>query len=610
MKTITTLAAAGALCLGLGQPASAADLSPASWPKAAREQVEAQEVAGLGGPSAAGTLRGRNGIVSATASPLAVHAGIVTLERGGNAADAATTVALTQVTTALGSYVSYAGIISLVYYEARTGKIFTLDAGYNSYLGETDPRSIPSSNVASLMAGNGAQATPVREGLGRKTLVPGYMAGLESMQRRFGKLKFADLFQPAIYYADHGLVLGPHLAGFFKMREKVLDRTPEGRAFFYKADGKLPTAGDRFYQPETARTLRAVAAGGSRYMYEGPWAQAFVDTVRRDGGKVTMEDMKRYRPIWIDPLTTDFYGTRVYTAGPSTPGGGGRSLITALNLVQAMKLEQGGPYWQDPQTFRGLTRVAIATATAPMLAPSIASELQARGIDTSPEAQLTQAWADQAASVINAVFDQVPAPAAADKPAHSDSLVVIDKAGNIVAMTHTINAVVWGDTGIVVGGIPLPDSAGFQQEALAAIKPGDRLPNPISPTVVMRDKIPVLATAQIGASLFPETLRIFLGVLGQGQSLETIQNAPVMLATFSQPTPGELLGQRPVTVPDGAYDAAFLDQLRKAGINPVALPAATARAMRGTVVTARLDPKTGERETAVGKGALLWGEAQ
>ena len=75
---------------------------------------------------------------------------------------------------------------------------------------------------------------------------------------------------------------------------------------------------------------------------------------------------------------------------------------------------------------------------------------------------------------------------------------MIDKEGNIAAMTHTINSVIWGDTGIVVGGIPIPDSAGFQQARLATIKPGDRLPNEMVQTIVFTGDKPILATAAIG----------------------------------------------------------------------------------------------------------------
>ncbi len=93
--------------------------------------------------------------------------------------------------------------------------------------------------------------------------------------------------------------------------------------------------------------------------------------------------------------------------------------------------------------------------------------------------------------------------------------MVFDPEGNVAAITHTINSVIWGDTGIVVGGIPIPDSAGIQQARLSAIKPGDRVPNEMMQTIVFKGETPMLATAAIGASI-PETLKLVLTVVGQG----------------------------------------------------------------------------------------------
>ena len=87
-------------------------------------------------------------------------------------------------------------------------------------------------------------------------------------------------------------------------------------------------------------------------------------------------------------------------------------------------------------------------------------------------------------------LDQLEAEYSQPGPRHSNAVVVIDKEGNIAAITHTINSVIWGDTGIVVGGIPIPDSAGFQQARLATIKPGDRVPNEMVQTIVFPGDTP------------------------------------------------------------------------------------------------------------------------
>lgn len=153
------------------QVAVAGDLSPANWKPTDKKRVEQMEM--LPFPPQERMIEGRSAIVSNTGSPIAVQAGLEALKDGGTAADAAATVALTQITTALGSYVSFAGIAELVYFEAKTGKVYSMNAGWNSYRGETDPKTIPGADLGTLSAnrqtGTGAE--------GRKTLVPGFMAG-------------------------------------------------------------------------------------------------------------------------------------------------------------------------------------------------------------------------------------------------------------------------------------------------------------------------------------------------------------------------------------------------------------------------------------------------
>jgi gamma-glutamyltranspeptidase / glutathione hydrolase len=148
--------------------ASPTDLSPATWPAAERINAEQQEFQLVGwSPTTAQELQTKGGEISATVSPIAVAAGLEALRKGGNAADAAATVAVTQVTTQLGSVVSYGGILTMLYYKAKTRKIWSLDAGYGTYRGETDPNSIPSSDLSAL---TGGPPPPPQSDLGRQTL--------------------------------------------------------------------------------------------------------------------------------------------------------------------------------------------------------------------------------------------------------------------------------------------------------------------------------------------------------------------------------------------------------------------------------------------------------
>jgi len=105
---------------------------------------------------------------------------------------------------------------------------------------------------------------------------------------------------------------------------------------------------------------------------------------------------------------------------------------------------------------------------------------------------------------------------------HSDYVVAADDSGMMIAMCHTINSMMWGSTGINVGGISIPDSASFQQELLATVKPGDYVPNVTNPNIICRNGKPVLASSSIGTGLIQTTLQCLHAFLALGMSVDRI----------------------------------------------------------------------------------------
>ena len=255
----------------------------------------------------------------------------------------------------------------------------------------------------------------------------------------------------------------------------------------------VPKVGDRFIQTDLAQTLRAVAKEGAAYMYTGAWGRRFVEAVRQEGGQATVEDMRRYRPWWEEPRSTGFAGSlglrasRKQRGRPPNPGG-----ANALNHISRI----GRP-------FRDLSSLLQLVEFGPYTPPAVAEFRRQNGLHFSPEDRVTKAYARAMAPLVRR-----------DSPRHSDAIVVVDRWGNVAALVHSINTVTWGTTGVVVGGIPIPDPAGFQQSRLAAIHPGDRVPNDMAPVIVMHGAKPVLAVAAVGSSLIAETARILLATLG------------------------------------------------------------------------------------------------
>src|SRR5262245_63463233 len=217
---ITVLLTAGAAA----PPKPIVNLSPTAWPKGEYERfLRAQDA----DRTEAGVATGRNGAVTVAYNGVAARAGLEALKQGGSALDAALTTALTQVAVTAGAPISYFGIMSLVYYDAKTGKVYTMNAEWNTVRGETEPLKIPGGiNMASE---DGLRGTAVS---GRTALVGGFMKGVGAAHARFGKLPFKQLFEPAIYIADQGMPVTKHLADKFRFRGPDLKRLPETRAVF------------------------------------------------------------------------------------------------------------------------------------------------------------------------------------------------------------------------------------------------------------------------------------------------------------------------------------------------------------------------------------------
>lgn len=568
----------------LASATSAADLSPGSWPVEERARLEREEMQIY--PASSRIVEGSEAIVATTGSPLAAHAGIEALRQGGTAADAAVAVAMTQIATLAGSVISYAGIAEILYYEAASGKVYALDAGWNSYREETDAATIPSGDV-SRFGGEAAQPSAGQEG--RKTLVPGFMAGMNALHERFGMLKFGELLAPAIWYADKGVTITPLLAAYFPQRESNFLTTPEGRTFVHPG-GALPRTGELYRQPELAETLRGVAREGAGYMYGGAWGQAYVDIIRREGGKVTLADMLAYRPDWREPLSTSFAGTTV--VGPNELNSSSCRVLTGLALSEAMKLPERPPYWEDPAAFRDFVDLTRFSLIGSFLPPTLKLE-QDSGLASTCRTRITAEYAAKMAPHVRQLAGIVIGGAAAGS--HSAAIVVVDRHGNVASLVHTINTGVWGETGIVVGGVPVSDAGGMQKALLAQLAPGSRIPTTMAPLIVLKDGQPVLAVATVGTSLVPETIRTVVG-WAAGLAPDKVRAAPPLL-NFTSP-----LGPRFETVPTGAYPASLLATVRSEGLD-VREDRTSIGGLRGTAAIGLIDAH-GRRQSAEVPGAL------
>jgi gamma-glutamyltranspeptidase/glutathione hydrolase len=559
-------------------PKPSVNLTPAAWPAGEYERfMKAQDV----DRTDAGVATGRAGAVTVAYNGLAARAGLEALKQGGNAIDAAMTAALTQVALTAGAPISYFGIMSLVYYDAASGKVYTMNAEWNTLRGETEPMTIPGGiNMASEA---GLRGTAVS---GRSALVGGFMKGVGAAHSRFGKLPFRHLFEPAIYIAENGMPVTDRLVDKFRFRGEDLKRLPETRATFVKPDGSFPSKGETFRQPALARTLSAIAEHGTDYMYKGPWARKLVAAVQADGGKMTLEDLAAYEVIWDEPLVADVGGYQIYTNRP--PNLGGVGLIEAQNLAVASGLVEDGHWSKSGAALRKAVDISqmlyleyLPDQVKSQLYPGM--DLSAQGRITTQHA--TQLWARIQAGAKPFRWQQVG-------PKHSDDVVAIDKAGNIAAITQSINCVDWGRTAINIDGISIGDPASFQQAAIARVKPGGRLPAPTETGILFQNGKPVLGFASMGSGLHQQTFQCLLNVTRFGMTVDQAINAP----DFFLPATDMKTGVLTVNVPKGRFPRAVLDAM---GYAYDEIDASRVRfGGEGLWVAISRDPKTGELRAA------------
>jgi gamma-glutamyltranspeptidase / glutathione hydrolase len=145
----------------------------------------------------------------------------------------------------------------------------------------------------------------------------------------------------------------------------------------------------------------------------------------------------------------------------------------------------------------------------------------------------------------------------APKPQHSDDVVAIDHAGNIAAITHSINCVIWGKTAIVVDGVSIGDPASYQQAFIAKVKPGDRLPAPTETGILFKDGQPVLGFASMGAGLHQRTFQCLLNVTRFGMTVDEAINTP----DFFLPATDLKTYVSTVHVPQGRFPKSVLDEM-------------------------------------------------
>ena len=266
------------------------------------------------------------GIV-ATSEMQASQVGARILERGGSAIDAG--IAANAVLGVVEPMMNgIGGDMFAIYYESKTGKLYGLNASGWS----------PKGLTIDYLKGEGVSSMP-QFGINSVT-VPGAVDGWQKLHDRWGKLPWRDLFQPAIFYADHGYPVPEIVGGIWKTERKELMRDPESRKVFL-VDDQAPEVGHVFRNPEIAHALTLIAAQGESAYYKGEIAKAILKTSSELGGTMTADDLVSYSAEWVQPIHITYRDWDVYELPPN---GDGMAALEMLNIMEQKTPDPTGPY--------------------------------------------------------------------------------------------------------------------------------------------------------------------------------------------------------------------------------------------------------------------------
>ena len=429
---------------------------------------------------------GADGMVSTT-DRVASEMGVEELRRGGNAVDAAVAIhfALAVVNPEAGN-IGGGGFMVVRMADGRTA---ALDFREKAPLAATRDMYLDQRGALTDRAVVGHLAAAV----------PGSVAGMWEAHKRFGSHPWAELVQPAVNLAE-GIVVHERLAQSLQLFDQQLQRYPATSAAFLQ-DGRAPRVGDRLVQRDLAETLRRIALDGRDSFYRGRTAALVEAEMRRGRGIVTRDDLGRYSAVWRDPIVFRYRHHTVITMPP--PSSGGATMAQILNILEGYDLRVLGYLSRDHvHLWTEAVKRAFADRNAYLADPDFISQPTERMISSAYAVERrAEIRADRATPSDQVRPGMGPAPAgerSRRESQHTTHYSVVDRQGNAVAVTTTLNSL-YGNLVTVAGaGFLLnnemddfaarpgsPNQFGLVQGEANAIEPEKRMLSSMTPTILL-----------------------------------------------------------------------------------------------------------------------------
>lgn len=440
------------------------------------------------------------------AHPLAAEAGRAILAGGGNAIDAMVAVQLVlglvePQSSGLG------GGAFLVYRDKASGIITTFDGR----------ETAPAAATPDLFLDGSGKPLGFFDAVigGRSVGTPGTPALLETAHRRFGRLDWASLFEPAIRLAEEGFEVSPRLNAAISAAAESLYRYPATRDYFLSEEGVPLFAGTRLRNPAYADTLRAIAAEGARAFYQGPIAADIVASVRGaddNPGLLSTGDLAGYQVKEREPVCFAYRAYEICGIGP--PSSGTLTVGQILGLIEPYDIAGLGP--ESPESWRlvgDASRLAFADREAYMADSDFVT--MPRGLlnrdylkERSKLLAGARALPAEAVRPGQPPFDRAMAhpPGLTPELPSTSHFSIVDADGNVVSMTTTIENA-FGSRLMVRGFLLNNELTDFSfvaerdgRPVANRVEPGKRPRSSMAPVIVLKDGEPYLVLGSPGGS--------------------------------------------------------------------------------------------------------------
>jgi len=432
---------------------------------------------------------GQNAVV--VPEPIAAEVGMRVLERGGNAMDAAVAIGFALAVTYPQAGNIGGGGFAMVY---RLG---------NEPVALDFRETAPAASSRDMYLDGKGQAIPGASTLtARSSGIPGTVRGLAELWRSYGNLPWVDLVSPAVRLAKDGHPISPYQHRAIERKSGKLSTDPDTRRLYFPA-GKALAENANWRQPELGKTLARIASHGDREFYQSRTARKLVSGLRKNGGILTLEDLKSYRALWRTPVHVEFNGDDLYLM--PLPSSGGIIIGEILGMLRQFDYSKLKPNSVEAiHLLAEIEKRAYADRNSYLGGPDyFPVDWQRLLASTYLQKRAGEIHLDRATpsgKVLPGMGSVEKSGLMLKEPPQTTSYAVMDRHGNCVSVTYTLNGsfgsgILLKETGILMNNEMddfsvkpgSPNLYGLVGGLANAIAPGKRMLSSMTPGIVLRN---------------------------------------------------------------------------------------------------------------------------